>query len=122
ITKTKILNHIYTVFVIVISFVIFDAVNISEAFSYIKAMVGFSSLPFVSTEFLYYLKEYSVVIILALIGSTPLLKTVLDKLSELRFIKPVLYVFEPVVLITLLVLVTSYLIDGSFNPFLYFRF
>ncbi len=121
-TETKVLNHIYTLFFIIISFVIFDAVNMVEAFSYIKVMLGLSSVPLISTEFIYYLKEYAVVIVIGLIGATPLVKRVVTRLTETKIIKVIVGIFEPIILITLLVLVTAYLVDGSFNPFLYFRF
>jgi len=121
-TETKVLNHIYTLFFIIISFVIFDAVNMGEAFSYIKAMLGLSSVPLISTEFIYYLKEYAVIIVIGLIGATPLVKKVVTRLSETKITNVIVEIFEPIVLIALLVLVTGYLVDGSFNPFLYFRF
>ncbi len=120
--KSKVLNHIYTFFVITISFVIFNAVNLSEAFLYIKSMFGFSNIAFVSNEFFYYLKEYSVILVLGVIGATPLLKTVFMKLQQKKGFSKILTITEPVVLIILLILVTAYLVDGSFNPFLYFRF
>ena len=122
ITKTKVLNHIYTLFAIIISFVIFDAVNMGEAVQYIKAMSGFSDIPFVSSEFVFYLKEYVVILVIGIIGSTPLIKTTFNKLSSVKVVKNVISVLEPIVLVVLLVLITAYLVDGSFNPFLYFRF
>ena len=122
ITKTHVLNRIYTLFFIIISFVIFDAVNMSEAFSYIKAMLGFSDVPLVSNECIYYLKEYFVILVLGLIGATPLMKNLCNKLNSIKATSIITVVLEPVVLIILLVLVTAYLVDGSFNPFLYFRF
>ena len=121
-TETKILNRIYTLFFIIISFVIFDAVNMSEAFIYIKGMLGFSSVPLMSTEFIYYFKEYAIIIFVGLIGATPFVKKCVTKLNETKCVKIVVGIFEPIVLIALLVLVTAYLVDGSFNPFLYFRF
>lgn len=122
ITKTHVLNRIYTLFFIIISFVIFDAVNMSEAFSYIKAMLGFSDVPLVSNECIYYLKEYFVILVLGLIGATPFVKNIATKLTELKGVRVFVGILEPIVLVGLLVLVTAYLVDGSFNPFLYFRF
>ena len=122
ITKTHVLNRVYTLFFIVISFVIFDAVNMSEAFSYIKAMVGLVNIPLASNEFIYYFKEYTVILLLGLIGATPFVKKTATKLTEIKGVKVIVNVFEPIILIFLLVLVTAYLVDGSFNPFLYFRF
>ena len=122
ITKTHVLNRIYTLFFIIISFVIFDAVNMGEAFAYIKAMIGFSSIPLISNEFIYYLKDYAVVLAFGIVGSTPLIKKLSTKLTELKGVRIFVKIFEPIILIVLLVLVTAYLVDGSFNPFLYFRF
>ena len=122
ITKTHVLNRIYTLFFIIISFVIFDAVNMSEAFSYIKAMVGLGDIPLDSNEFIYYFKEYAVILLLGLIGATPFVKKTATKLTEIKGVKVIVSVLEPIILIFLLVLVTAYLVDGSFNPFLYFRF
>ncbi|MBQ6935631.1 MAG: MBOAT family protein, partial [Clostridia bacterium] len=121
-TETKVLNHIYTLLFIIISFVIFDAVNMGEAFIYIKAMFGLLQVPLVSTEFIYYLKDYAVILLIGLIGATPLVKKVVVKLTEIKGVKVIVGIFEPIVLVALLILVTAYLVDGSFNPFLYFRF
>jgi alginate O-acetyltransferase complex protein AlgI len=117
-----VLNRIYTLFFIIISFVIFDAVNMGEAFSYIKAMLGFSGVPIVSNEFVYYLKEYVVILIAGIIGATPFVKKVATKLIEIKGVKILVGILEPIIFVALLVLVTAYLVDGSFNPFLYFRF
>ena len=94
----------------------------SEAFSYIKAMLGFSDVPLVSNECIYYLKEYFVILVLGLIGATPFVKNIATKLTELKGVRVFVGILEPIVLVGLLVLVTAYLVDGSFNPFLYFRF
>ena len=122
VTKTHVLNRIYTLFFIIISFVIFDAVNMSDAFNYIKAMLGASGVPLVSTEFIYYLKEYLLILVLSVVGATPLVKKIATRLTEIKGVKTLVGILEPIVLIGLLVLVTAYLVDGSFNPFLYFRF
>ncbi|MBE6814328.1 MAG: MBOAT family protein [Ruminococcaceae bacterium] len=122
VTKTHVLNRVYTLFFIIMSFVIFDAVNMSEAFNYIKAMLGASGVPLVSTEFIYYLKEYLIILVLSLVGATPLVKKIATRLTEIKGVKTLVGILEPIVLIALLVLVTAYLVDGSFNPFLYFRF
>ena len=122
VTKTHVLNRIYTLFFIIISFVIFDAVNMGEAFNYIKSMLGFSGVSLISTEFIYYLKEYSIILVLSVVGATPLVKKIAIRLTEIKGVKTLVGILEPIVLIALLVLVTAYLVDGSFNPFLYFRF
>ncbi|MBR0535517.1 MAG: MBOAT family protein [Clostridia bacterium] len=120
--KSKILNRIYILVVIGISFVIFNATDMGEALEYIKAMLGFGNVPFVSQEFFYYLKSYGVPLLVAFVGATPLCKAVINKLRERNAFEKLINIFEPVVLVVLLVVVTAFLVDGSFNPFLYFRF
>ena len=111
----KILSHFYLLFLVIISFVIFNAASLSEAFHYIGGMFGFGNYPFVSLETLFYFKNYLLVFIIALIGATPLPKLLISKFR-------ISYWLEPIALFALLALVTAYLVDGSFNPFLYFRF
>lgn len=118
IKKMKVLPHITTLFLVVISFVIFNANSMGEAFSYIGAMFGAGEYPLVSREALYYLRSYAVVFVLALFGATPLPKKIF---SSEKCRKPVMFA-EPVALVVLMLVMTAYLVDGSFNPFLYFRF
>ena len=67
-------------------------------------------------------RSYALVLILAAFGATPLLRNGLARLSRRSVTGKVLNVLEPVVLFALLLVMTGYLVDGSFNPFLYFRF
>lgn len=120
--KTKVLNRIYILLIITTSFVIFNATDMGEAFQYIKCMFGFGNVPLVSAEYLYYLKSYAVPMVIALVGATPVVKNAVKKLLENKPIKAVMNVAEPVTLVVLFVVVTAFLVDGSFNPFLYFRF
>ncbi len=113
--KSKILGRCYVLFLVAISFVIFNAATISEAFEYIKGMFGAQSIPLISNETLYYLKSYAIILLIAAVGSTPLPKLLTGKLKFLQYA-------EPVILTVLLAVCTAYLVDGSFNPFLYFRF
>lgn len=78
-------------------------------------MFGAGDYPLISTEAIFYLKDYAFVLVLALIGATPLPKKLASKIKVTQWI-------EPIVLMLLLAIATAYLVDGSFNPFLYFRF
>ena len=109
-------------FLVVISFVIFNANSMGEALVNLKGMFGFADVPLISSDALYYLRSYAVVFILAIIGSTPLIRNLGNKLSANARSEKILNVAEPVLLAALLIVVTAFLIDGSFNPFLYFRF
>lgn len=115
-------RHIYTLFLVMISFVIFNAADMKQAFSDIGSLFGLGGLEFVNANTLYYLRSYGVLLIVAIIGATPFLKNLVSKItSSIKGNRVISYV-EPVVLVALLVIVTGYLIDSSFNPFLYFRF
>ena len=120
--KSKVLNHIYVLLLIIISFVIFDAASMKDAFSYIGAMFGAGDYPFISTEFVYYLRSYGVVLLIGIIGSTPLPKLVTKKIDESRVGGKIMTILAPVALCVLLAVCTACLVDGSYNPFLYFRF
>ena len=115
--KIKPLGHIYVIFLILISFTIFNADTMQTVGENLSGMFGILSIPVTSTEALYYLRSYGVILIAAILGATPLVKMVAAKLPErLRSI------LTPIVLVVLLLIITGYLVDGSFNPFLYFRF
>ena len=120
--KHKILGHFYVILAVLISFVIFNASDMGGAFSDIGGMFGFAKVPFVTTETLYYLRSYAVILILALIGSTPFIKNTVVKLASKPGFGKCLVVAEPLILLVLMLIMTAYLVDGSFNPFLYFRF
>jgi len=120
--KTRFLRHIYVVSVLLFSFVLFDAANLSEAWFYIRAMFGAGGLPVISTELLYYLKSFCVILIMAVIGSTPLVSMGIKRLRKREAFAKVLNIMEPIVLLLLIFVITGYIVDGSFQPFLYFRF
>ncbi|WP_313165203.1 MBOAT family O-acyltransferase [Sedimentibacter sp.] len=115
-------GHVYTLFFVLISFVIFNTNNMAEFTGYIKGMFGFLSIPFSNTETNYYLISYGLTLIIAAFGSTPLTVRVIDKIKNSKKCEYILNVSEPIVLVSMLLLITGYLVDGSFNPFLYFRF
>ena len=121
--KMKVMNHVYVIFLILISFVIFNSTEgLSQLFGTVGGMFGAGGVPFISTETIYYLRSYGVVFILALVGSTPLIKMAVTKAQEKKIGERVLNTIEPIVLVGLLLVMTAYLVDGSFSPFLYFRF
>lgn len=116
-----ILKRIYVIFVLLISWVLFDATTLTVACERIGYMFG-KDLPLISTETVYYVLSYLVVFIIGFIACTPICKNILIKLKENKMMRKAINFVEPFVLLTLITLCTAYLIDGSFNPFLYFRF
>lgn len=118
----SIAGHIYTLFFVAISFVIFNTNNMPECIEYIKGMFGISDIPFSSAESNYYLSSYGFTLIIAAFGATPSTMMVIKRIKCFKKGKVIINVLEPIALVSLLLLITGYLVDGSFNPFLYFRF
>ena len=101
-----------------ISFVLFNADTLSQAGSDIAGLFGFGGVPALTEQTLYYLRSYGLLFLLGFIGSTPVIRDTARRIGETR----IGAVLEPLVLILLLLVCTGYLVDGSFSPFLYFRF
>ncbi len=117
-----VLRRIYVLLVVMIGFVLFNATSLSQAVSDIAGMFGFGGLPLVNATSLYYLRSYGVVFLLGFIGSTPAVRNAANRLSLTKVGGVLVSILEPILLIALLLICTGYLVDGSFNPFLYFRF
>ena len=120
--KHPLIGHIYVLFFTAVSFMIFSAENMGDAIGRVGGMFGIGVKSFVSAEFLFNIKNYAVVLLIACVGATPLMKKIknyADSKMKDRFILDVLEILVPILL---LVICTAYLADGSFNPFLYFRF
>ena len=120
--RLPVLSHLYTLLLVAVSFVIFDSADLSEAAAHLGRMFGAGGVPLATGEALYYLGSYAVTFIIAIIGATPYPTRWMNRLSEGPKTGRVLAVAAPVALMALLAVVTAYLVDGSFNPFLYFRF
>ncbi len=120
--KMKVLNHLYVLFFVILGFVLFDASSLTEAGQTLSAMFGGAGVPLVSAESLYYLRSYAAVLGIAVIGATPLPAWLIGRIKSVRAGEAVVNLAEPLVMLALLAVCTAFLIDGSFNPFLYFRF
>ena len=119
--KSRFISHIYVLLLVTVSFVIFNASDMGAALACIGDMLGLGGLPAVSAEALYCLKSYGFTLAIAALGATELpLKAIarLKKQGGERLVS----IAELPVLALLLLTVTAFLVDGSFNPFLYFRF
>lgn len=112
------LRHGYVLLAVIISFVLFNAESVAQAGRDLANMFGFGGLPAITRETVYYLRSYGVLFVAGLIGATPLVQNTARRISKTRAGA----LLEPMVLIGLLVLCSAYLVDGSFSPFLYFRF
>ena len=109
------LRHGYVLLVVVISFVIFNAESLAQAWGDISGMFGGQAVPLLTAESVYYLKSYGLLLAVAAVGATPLIRNLAAQLEKVGFLRLA-------VAAALLLVCTAYLVDGSFNPFLYFRF
>ena len=112
------LRHGYVLLLICFSFVLFNAESLAQAGSDFAGILGIARLPFATGETLYYLRSYGILFVAGILGATPMVKKTALRLGNTRLGA----ILEPVLLIGTLLLCTAYLVDGSFSPFLYFRF
>ena len=113
-----VLRHGYTMLVVILGFVLFNASTLAQAGSDLAAMFGFGGLPLVTKHTLYCLSSFGVLFTVACIGATPVPKKAMQSLENTRFGGCLTLFF----MVAALLLCTAYLVDGSFSPFLYFRF
>jgi alginate O-acetyltransferase complex protein AlgI len=106
-------RYVYTIFVTLIMFTVFSGVSVTD-----KLGTMFGNAPLYDSTAMYYLKSYGLILAIALIGATPVVKKLAAKVDNAK----AAVVLEPLLVAGLLLLSTAYLVDGSFNPFLYFRF
>ena len=119
--KSKVISHVYTLFLVAVSFVIFSGNGMEEALSRVGGLFGAGGIPVISSGVVFALKNYGVVLAISIICATPLLKKMYDRLNTTK-VKSIINILEIPVLLALVIVATAYLADGSFNPFLYFRF
>lgn len=113
-----VLRHGYVLLAVVLSFVLFNADSLAQAGQDFAGLFGFGSLSLTSAETLYYLKSYAVLFVLGILGSTPVVKNAARRMDGTK----AGVVLEAAAMLALLIVCTAYLVDGSFSPFLYFRF
>ena len=116
------LRHFYTLFLVMLGFVLFNATDMTQAGQDIACMFGFGKLPFITDATLYYLRSFGLLLIVAIVGATPLVKNTAIRLEQNKKLESVVAVVECIVLILLLIVCTGYLVDGSFSPFYYNNF
>ena len=117
-----VLRHFGTMLLVTLGFVLFNAADMAQVVNDFTCLFGFGGLPFFSRETLYYLVSYGTLFVMGIVGCTPLVKTTCEKLCAKKGIGVAMAAAQGIVLIALLVLCTAFLVDGSFSPFLYFRF
>lgn len=115
--KLPVLGHIYTIIIVMFGWVMFQLDSLAAIGNYTSAMLGFGASGLAESTDLYYLGSYAVTFVIAIVASTPLGSRLFAKLpgKVRRFAAPALIVLA-------LVLCTAYLVDATYNPFIYFNF
>ena len=113
-----VVRHGYVLLAVMLSFVLFNAESFAQVGRDFASLFGFGGLPGVTAVTWYYLRSFGLLFLLGILGATPLPKRMGSRLAQTKA-GPVL---EALLMLALLVVCTGYLVDGSFSPFLYFRF
>jgi len=113
-----VVKHLYVLLIVVLSFVLFNAESLSQAATDFASLFGFGNLPGVTPETIYYLRSYGLLFVVGFVGATPVVKHTALRIGKSR----VGAALEVLLLAGILLVCTAYLVDGSFSPFLYFRF
>lgn len=120
--QPKIMQWARTILITLVGFMVFNATSFAEAWGDIVGLVAFWKYPLFTTETIYYAISYAAIFAAGIIGATPLMKNLWSKAASTKKLSKVINIVEPILIALGLIVCTSYLIDGSFNPFLYFRF
>ena len=115
------IGHIYLIFAVLVGFVIFNGNGVSGMIYDLKGMFT-ANYPICTDVTLYYLRSYAVLFVVGIFGATPVAKIAFNKLAATKNGARFISVVQPVFVVAVLIVVTAYLVDGSYNPFLYFRF
>ncbi|MHC8514951.1 MBOAT family O-acyltransferase [Sporosarcina sp. ITBMC105] len=116
-----IFQHVYLLTIVLFGWVLFVFEDHEQGLVFGKVLFGIADQPLYDTQFLYFLSTNGLLLLLAVIASTPLLKRMNERLSR---ILPA-YLSASISISSfgiILFLSTAYLVNDSYNPFLYFRF
>lgn len=117
-----VVGHIYSLILIVIGWVIFAVDDMGKVAVYLGMMLGSSQI-FIDDAFVYFFESRIWLLIACVIGSTPLPKIVCSIIAEkLEDREVLLGTIETVLFMGIFALSMAFLVSGSYNPFLYFRF
>lgn len=118
--RMSFIGHMYTLVIVLIGWVFFEFENLSTAMNFIGTMFGFNTSIFLDNQTLYYLTTNFMLFIILTICSTPFPQRMLVCIREKLNLPGAIGI--PVLYVVLVVLSTAYLVNDTYNPFLYFRF
>lgn len=113
------IQHIYLMIIVIFGWVIFSQPNLTSAIQYIKIMLGIGTYSLYNGYTSFYISQYGLILIVAIIASIPIVKYI-KKISNKTM--KIIVVSKPILVIVSFLLVTIYLVNSTFNPFIYFNF
>ena len=120
----KVFGRVYTLAVVLISWVFFALESPGEILAYLQAMFGMNGVGPVNSLAMFLSNEYLVLLVIALVACLPLGSRLVHALKSSKT-GPAMALYrlgEKVIPAVLLLLSVAYIVDASYNPFLYFRF
>ena len=109
--KHRVFSHIYTIFLLLIGWTLFAITDFNGICEYLSKLFFYSN----GEEWIYYLRNYGVSLIIAIIFSLPLVSMFYKKIENFKWIKTI-------ILMGIFIISVAYLVDATYTPFLYFRF
>ena len=109
--KHRVFSHIYSIFFILVGWALFAVTDLEQLrilFTRLFNMTG-------GIDWIYYVRNYGITIIIAAIFSTPIIEIIYNKIVKSK-------VLNTVILMIIFFVSVAYLVDATYNPFLYFRF
>ena len=116
----KWIDHIYAIFLVLVSWVIFAFEDLSKVKDYLLTMFHLNGTSIIDSEGLYYFKNYFIIIVIGIVLSTPVISNLFKKLEKKQ--SNIRSLLITGIYIGILILSTASLVSDSYNPFLYFRF
>ena len=107
----KIISHVYVILFLIIGWALFAVTDLARLKELMTIMFNFNG----GTDWIYYLRNYGVTLVLAIVFSTPLIENLYKKVVRNKNI-------NAIIMILIFIVAVAYLVDSTYNPFLYFRF
>lgn len=116
----RFLQHVYTMVLVVIGWLIFRTESIAYGKDYLRTMFGLGNKILVDSKAIYYILEYRFAFTMAILFSMPIYPYIKKKIISMEIF--FLDYLKALVIISLFLLCIMYLLNSTFNPFIYFRF
>ena len=115
-----IVRNLYCLLIVIVGWTIFELESLNKISSFLAAMFGLRGNAIIDNTGIYYIYTNALLFLIMILASTPILRKMAEKLKD-KYASASTVIFASIYF-TMLFLCTSYLVNQSYNPFLYFRF